>query len=675
MKQISVIDTTYADRWARWSYEQIIYNQPQIKLKGLYKFGFYAKTQDSNEFKMYFNYFVLCEEPINTLKTQDGEEFTKWFKDVKALTSPISLENTVPEGSVLMDERKINHLVKGSGNPRTVKQFFNELNLVLPRKIPEFIVKEGKNHVELDIIFKKKPRKYQLKKIISILESFEYPVIYNLFVDSSLNIEEFNESVRQKEKDFKEKYPRFSNDTLDLIISRNNRGILSKSLYELVQEDEEFWVSNREKVFSGKINNVNKILPNKWNEKKLRCFINALSDAPSTLRNYIPIFQEILIALPFAKYEEKVLKKLDVTFEQLIELSKIGKVKFLLPHSIDKYFSPKIENLANECPESIILSRRLASATIIDSKERFPLIYPPFGIKERREFFSSLIKSSYEVKDQNSRKVLDEFFKGIGQSWQNSEELINLRGAVVTPALGLGAIISSLIKTTTNIDMFLEFITASSGIDWGAPFNATVVPVSSPNNSIEELTEMIAYTYSGIRNESMQVFLNGHNKILEGILTINSDVDIIELSKEFKSSDISRLQKIILNLSQNKNENDNLQDAIDKFNNEVKRYEKNAKRLAQYDIKGNIRGVGTLGSFVGGSGGGLASLLLSNPYFALLGIASIPLLTWLFNYISIERSRNNSLAIFLDYIDANLNKKVNPDAVLVSRLKKRLEFI
>lgn len=626
--------------YAKWSYDNFVLKQPHIKTKGLFKIG--------------QKYYILCEEINQDSRAYDGTNLYNWFDNNRIATCPIWLTAEIPQDGIKLNERNLTSLVNGEGSPRTFNQVLYDINLLLPPKIPNYKIQLNNDERIICLIFEKPVGYFIIRKIEKVLKSLGLPFGYEIKTQTPLELKTIQLSKRH--------------DPLQLVISKTLKQNLEKPILNLLEEDEDFWLSNRHRIFSGEISKVDKIVNLNWSSKESRCILNTTVFPSANLRNYLTIFDKVIITYPLHEKEVDVFNSLGVDLKILTELARIGRVQFVLPQSVERYNTRSLAVLSEVNPDSIVLSRRLAASTIIDARNRFPLFFPPFGIQERREFLYLLNQLCENVPNDQGKNFLKLLIIELGNSWAKGEEMVNSRGAMATSVLGMAPIVASWFKSTIQVDAFIELNTANMTIDWGAPFNATVIPINSSDYSEENNTLIISNFYSGINHQAISTFINKNKILLNGILAIDSEVDIIDFANSFNSSDIKRFRKLIYELSQDVFNEDQTKVVIDKFNKEVSRYEKAAKRQSEFDFSGLLRNTATLTSAATAA---VATQI--DPIFR-IGLGSVPLLIWFIQRLSNNKIDNYHLSLFIDYLKAK-NKKSKPNSVLVSRLRKKVELL
>ena len=634
-KELFKVDCTNCDPYGRWSYDNFVLNQPHINVEGLF---------EKNR-----KYYIVCPNINVETKAMDGENIYEWFRDNREIGCPIELVTKCPEKSVKIDERTIDELVEGNNNPKNLRDLFSSILMLLPKKFPKINLLSGNNRI-IQVCVERELTKEEVEPLKDVLLKTKIPVVYDVVVDN----EKANEI-----KSFR--YETMVGGDIDIIPSKLIPFKVSNSLMQLIEKDEQFWSDNRISLFNGKINNTTGIMPDSWDKLESRCFLDASVFPQTNIRNYLSIYKKTIIALPLAESKNEILSSLKINENELVELAKMDRISFVLPQSIDRYPIDLLERIAYEIPESIILSRRLSALSIIDARHRFPFLYPTFGIKERAEILRILYNSIAKL-SADKMKVMESVIMELARIWNCTEDMINSRGAMGTTFLGISSITAAILESTLGLDRYLEFYGASSLIEYAAPFSANVSPnIINEKYSDECYLQILADMYSGLNRENISLIDNKSRITLDGILSIDSNLPVIEFAKSFGSGDIERLRKLIFDITNNNLQYEDVDDIIRKFNEDVKNYESRNEKLAKWEISEFLKGIFTTAGTI---------IAIKKPEYG-IPIACTPLAFWLIDALNKRRSDNQYVGQVIDTMMALISDS-KPSAVMVARMKKDL---
>ena len=374
----------------------------------------------------------------------------------------------------------------------------------------------------------------------------------------------------------KDEYNYSNHNGLSLAVSRLSAFNYSKSIMAKWEEDEQLWSDNKLALFSGNPNIASDTLKK---QQRSACLINSLTCEADNIRNYLTLFAEIILVVPPGDKIEELLNSLDLTQKELFKLLELNRVKLIFPHSINRYNKAFLETTTAINPVNLTFSRELAYRTISDLKCRNPLAFLPLSIDEKKDLLSGLLDLA--SKQDEKYEWINGLVNELSNIWSNMYEMLAIRGALGTFNVGLGPIINTMIKTLTGKDYFLEIMQAANSIEWAAANQAVLCPVGPlAQNEIN-----LAYLYSGVRKDWNFGLITQPNIATEGILTIARHVSIEELAIAFTGNEIDQFRKVLVDITHNKAPEE-LSNTIQAFNESVKRFEKNRKRLDTWDVQG-----------------------------------------------------------------------------------------
>jgi hypothetical protein len=600
--------------------------QPHISVQGLWKLGDW--------------FYAVCPDLNQGLTAKDGQPLQAWFESSgRAITSPIQVSATVPQGATRVPERTAEERAMLRGEPLTTRDVYVELSLALPKDFPKFefdtIPPNAFVYVPVPLT------ELQARRLNEIYERLEIPLKLNIKVDSSQSA---------GSKPFRRKV---GMGDIDLIPSQNLADSFSKELKHLWEEDEDFWVDHRKAVLATTQMAVGNILPKAFINQGSRCLVNAAVFPTKNLRTYLTLYKHVTLVTPLTDHYSNALATLQVNEQELVELASRGRVQFLLPHSLEWYPPSLLQKLVDVAPTSLLFSRRLTAATIVDSRRRMPLLYPPFGTLERAEFLRTLQKAE---SDPILGNVVQALIDELARIWTTAESFVHYRGAMATGTLGAGAIIAAINKQLTGRDVFLELSSSSSSVEWAGVLGATVFPVEVDGYSDQVACEVCASVYSGVRKEKVLTSFGEVETIVQGLLALDNDAPILEVEEAFANSDIDRLGQIVQKIAENSLSAEFLNTEIQKLNERVKAYERHSDRLNRINLTG-------LSAAVAGI------MLLSNP----TATAFIPFTQWFVEYLLKNADPSKDFGgRLIDWI-RGVNAWTTGDIVLVSRLRAKLQ--
>ncbi|MEB2494307.1 hypothetical protein SOP93_24730 [Peribacillus frigoritolerans] len=538
----------HLQNYAVYSYEKLRLLQPQIKTTGIYKLG--------NE------YIIHCDNPNLLAIDGNGKSVKEVFDyEIRVAGCPVSMSNVIPKDGYRINERSQTEIINLKGNPFNTFDLNKQLSLLLPSKYPLFWLVYNQNNQVLDVKVKRElSREEQGLFELSIHKLIGENTNINFIYEPSLNI-----PVQESK-----------HDRLSISVSKFSNQSFSKDLMEKWENDEQIWSDNKEKLFTESTNDKTH---SSQKEKQSRCLINGEMATAYNIRNYLTLFDELQIILPIESKYMEFINALGVTEEELIKLIELGKVKLILPHSIIRYKTGILEKAVAINPSSIMLSRELASESIEDLKIRNPLLFVPNSQEEKQIILKELLAMASKMNNEGA--WLNGLVKELSNSWSSMHELLSVRGALATFNVGLGPILSSIIKNLTGKDYFLEIMQASNSIEWAAATGAVLCP-SGPLAANEE---NLAFLYSGVKQDWKLEIETSPNIATGKLLTIAQHVPVVDLAQTFTGSEVKRFRALLGDLTHNKTPQE-INVIVSNFNESVKQYERNNRRLDSWDVKG-----------------------------------------------------------------------------------------
>ena len=623
------------DRYgAKSSYNRLRLNQPHINEKGLW---------EKNEY-----FYVWCPE-FETEKADDGRPIDEWFDGEKSAVCAITIVKDLPPDVRRVPELTIEDRIRLLEEPLTHSDF-NDL----------VAVQLGGNFPSWKISFEDDGERFCVAEVARELSSIEQTRLVR-----AIEILGFPVRIRVSEQHTEQgkakpvKAPRTQDSRMTLLPSRYVRKNMGAAVADLVEADEEFWISHRSSLFTEEKQSAGDFLPDYFAQDSSSCLVDCSVFPPQNLRTYLSIYHVLYIVVPLEDKLTPFFAAAQVNQEDIFELARIGRVKFLIPQSVERYSAHFICEAAEKVSSSLLFSRRLCAATVVDARRRNPLFYPPFDIAERK----IALRYLREIANNKSIGPIAQFYQGMyiefKRIWSHFEYMLNLRGAMGTGALGIGALASVLYKSIHNRDLSLEFYSSAWPVEWASALNATVIPFHSDEFSTQTITELLASTYTGIQNNVLPNDIGSLQNVVQGLLTIDNDASIADFCAAFSGTEIDRFRKIAFEIAAHNQDEEYLHNAIEEFNTKVERFEKSQIRLRQLDIVG-LLSAGT-------------SIVASQMPDTASACVYVPLVIWLAKTIVDRKNVSKRLpdSRLLDTLNA-INSFTNSDVVLVGRLRSCL---
>lgn len=613
------------DYCANWSYNRFRFFQPQIPEEGLYKLGEY--------------YYIHCPNLTHLSVARDGTSLTKWFADNKYMITPVFLVSSLPAGAIRMREITRAETFSCVGMSHTVRDIYTDLAVELPEEFPLFAIKDGVGSVT--VLVERNLTADEHVRLNETLQRLKLAAPYVIAVDSTLSLAKGDDFWR---------IPNFGD--IDLMPARaaKTRGF-SKRLSGLIRKDEEYWLENRTQL--------SKLLPSSGadSDNSYKCLINSSNFPAADIRNYLSLYDKVAFVAPLVDFTNEFYTTAKVNEDELVELARMGRVELLFPQAVDRYSLKLMERIAEAAPASMMLSRKLAVATIRDCRNRIPILYPDLSMRERADLMRGLLKAALAIKDPKQRAMEEAFVVEIGRIWNLAEELLHRRGAMANAVLGIASPLSEYFSAAGLPSRNIEFDFAAMTVEWAAALKANVYPVQTAGFSERPYTEILASLYSGNRKGDFPRCESLPNVQINDLLAVGREVPVLDFAKSFKGEEIARFRACVNSISKHQYNLDETKAAVTAFNKEVERYAGNAARVNKWELLGLVL---SAGSFV--------PKVATPATIMSIGVYFIELMKRLVN----DGTISNPLVVeWMDGVTSTL-MSTTTDAVLVCRLKERL---
>jgi hypothetical protein len=500
--------------YARSSYERFILSQPHVKCEGLYK--------DSKGW-----FFIYCPEATPDMLALDGSTIETWFQQHKALVSPIRLAFSLPDDCIRVQTRTIEEMVHLTGEPLNEVETSEALKKHLPREFPlrglDSVTKE-RNYISL--ILTRELTKEEEAVLEDSLSKIGLPVDVLTFVEQNTS-----------EDRVKLSFPRQADLRLLPIFYAHSQ--LPKQARKLYEEDEDFWITNELQLFNSTSTNYKGILKSK--PAKNACIVNGSVFQSINFRVLYTMYDHVYLAMPIEGRLADFLESIHLSKDDLLELSRSGRLTLLLPLSFNRYRFEDLDPFWDEESINIIGPRRLTALSMIASKRRFPLLYTSLNAEERAIVLRILYSASQKV-DSPESILIQQLVRSLSRIWQLTEYLIQNRGTIGTSATGLGSLYGDLVNSVSGIDAWLEITGAAQTLEWGIGLKADMIPTQVDGYDEYRNAENLAALYSGFKKYPYVTAATKSGIIIEGILAVDNEMPIMELIDAIGSADRAGLK-------------------------------------------------------------------------------------------------------------------------------------
>lgn len=515
------------------------------------------------------------------------------------------------------------------GHPFTAPEAANELNIHLPVKYHpfHFDFKLATNIFELKLRFK--PTKDETNELRILLANLGYDD-YDLVITVDSSIPEYPRSDNTVRKVL-----RYDPNNLLLKAKSFLPKTYPKVVLEKYEEDQDFWVDNRTKVFSDLEFSQSDFIPKSILESK-SCFVDASVFSRQNIREYLALYRTVIIALPFNDNPQ-----LSVDFYQMFsinrfelqELIRRQRVKFTITQNLERYDIDLITTILDVDPSAILFPRALASSTIIGMRNRSGVLGHTLSTEQQFHFLHAL-------KLEGSEAAL-KLANAVSSSWQGMEYLVNKLGPTGIAYVGMGQFMSNI--HAPNETSMLGLLTAS--YEYSLGLGAHYFPCDNPNYpELFKAFEYIGGCYAGFERKSSVLQEAELGVLLNKVFSINNDMDVLELDRVFSGQEIPFATDILERFA-NLTEEELLLKLME-LRTEIGKLEDNQTRLSKWDITGLL--------------GGTAALAFNQPVVSIL-VWGMMVAPRLLNYTQPHLEVFNRLSA--------INNRTSRDVVLIKRAR------
>ena len=197
------------------------------------------------------------------------------------------------------------------------------------------------------------------------------------------------------------------------------------------------------------------------------------------------------------------------------------------------------------------------------------------------------------------------------------------------------------------------FLSASVPVGWAGALDATIMPSRIEDETQQKRMELCASVYSGTLLGAPLTAIGDIEMLIKNLLTLESDAPVLELDEAFGDRDSLRLSEIVHRMVKNHPTPAELREATLEFNDKVRAYSAQSKRMESMDLIGPA---GLMGTY----------LVTGDPGTAVFVGLSAWFLGLVLKGLDPSHARCGAL---IEWV-RGVNLHTTPDVVLVSRLRK-----
>lgn len=533
---------------ARWTYDRFLLLQPHVPVEGLFFDG--------------ASFVVVCPT-LRTEVTTEGRPLQEWFNCAcRPAAMPIRIADRRTDNAEFVRARTPTDTVDGVGEPRRVVDVFRDLGQALPASFPLLGIDDNPPNVY--VLVARSLTKDESEDLDRSCERL------GLWFDTTVQVRP-------------DACGPLPPSDLELPAVRALPSTVPRVVRHLLDQDEQYWAANRRELLTA-VKPSEQLLASPWADIRGAACVVATTLPPQNIRSYLSVYSNVVLVAPLGDELDQTLDALGIKRKDLTELVARGCVRVLFPQAISRYQIPWVEELAEAGPANLLFSRRLATLTVADQRRRLPFLVPGDAF-ERRAALRALRRAT-EAADHPANAILGALYSGLARYWADAESFLNSRGAMASVTDGLVMVASALVQTLYNKDAFLELGAAAQPLQWAGALGAHYSPAESDSYSEIGAARLLAALHSGIPRNMTPLAHPREFQVIDDLLVLDNDVSVFDLVEEGRSGDMARLQQFARTLVQKNSSKEELADFIERWNAQVRHYEKAEDRLKRFALGG-----------------------------------------------------------------------------------------
>lgn len=304
--------------------------------------------------------------------------------------------------------------------------------------------------------------------------------------------------------------------------------------------------------------------------RRFACLYDTRDESPVQLAELLTLYDVVNI-VPSEDLQWMDRHRLTLTDLEVMAAS--GRVRLVLPASINRYPESVVLAATSQSHEGVVLSRNLAMQVVRSGERKDPLLYGPFTMSERTAFLRLLRQSAGE----NFNIPLSIYSSSVAR--QGLEYA--MRGANAVYGIGFGPFLGEMFYRLRGIDARIEMSTIGAAVEWAMGLGAAYVPRQMGGFDETRNASIVASYVSRSRCIPREPLANRMHTVVDGLLAV-TDVPPIEVAKNFTSSAVSRFRQAAMGLINGPADPDEITGMMEKLNEEVRAFESRRKFLAKW---------------------------------------------------------------------------------------------
>lgn len=424
---------------------------------------------------------------------------------------------------------------------------------------------------------------------------------------------------------------------------------LKKSIPNLIvekyEEDEDFWSQRKFDIFTDLSMKRQECLTESFLFNGNSCFVDATVFPRNNIREYLSLYDIVVIAIPLA--DSPLKRDFYETFRierfELLELIQRKRVKFVAYQNLHRYDLNFIADLLSVDPDCIVFSRRLASASLLEVRKKTGL----FGYSFNSETQFKLQRACY-FSNSEALKILAET---LSHNAAYMEYSLNHKGAMGLSYFGASVFAGNIYKSQGK-DYFLELTSSSMSFEFAQGLNAHHFPFDADGYSEVNACKILNGIYNGVQDENEKMRESEVQTLLSDVFAISNDMSVLELDDILSGHGRKKIPAIINEFSELSVEERKYK--LYMLNKEIKKIEKRSDKISRMDISGLFStAAGALMEYKGMPGG-----------------AYVALLPWVVKLLSVPFNLLDNREVELLNKLSNLTRGASGNTLLIQKIRK-----
>lgn len=291
--------------------------------------------------------FKISDYEYHICITDDVDNFDSilsvFNKEIKFLTAPVKLENTLPSATCKRLSHIRDHEIPSNfeGIPFTNYQLHNHIASSYPN-IKISGIKEDHHNRLLIVGIAGKISHEDREKLQHSLDKLKSP--YSFII---------------KEHDVEEVVPVASDPVFSIVASKSMKSLQCQFL----ERDEDLWFKNVEDIYKGAFRKEDLYF---YDNKKTSCLVNFSMFSNANIRNHLLLYDVVYCTLPLLENMREFLEDQKISRDEIVHLASKGRLKILNLQPETRMDYGFLNEIYSEKQDAVVSRRALSALCAID---------------------------------------------------------------------------------------------------------------------------------------------------------------------------------------------------------------------------------------------------------------------------------------------------------------------